>query len=328
MERVERVEQVSPYNCEEIVVRYQTDGSYIIEKREAIKPHHFGSDLESVISDYVGNKKVERIAKKIKEKINEMDGFTNKVTSSIDLLIEWKDGKIYCISDSENGKPELVEYNEKVPINPEEEIKTLAEDFIEEDEIEEFTKRIVKTCGLDDEKYNRPKYFLKDGYLPNYMPPGYKYLDGTIDEGNYSIIDSFGNIFTWISPQPESFWESAYDGFWVSTYDISKDENGMPKSVEKGHSWGKISYYEAEKQAKRLGGRLMSKREYKIIVKSARRLLSNYKYWIREEMKSINEVSKVMTGHYKKVGIYNYEPEFIEHDPMDMDMFIYFRVVI
>ena len=93
--------------------------------------------IETVLSDYVGKKKVEKIAKTIAEVVDDSSN-----ADKAEVVLVWKDGTKYCISDDESGKPKLVELKEETSNHLKDEIRGIAEDYIDEEEIDEFLERL------------------------------------------------------------------------------------------------------------------------------------------------------------------------------------------
>lgn len=173
-------------------------------------------------------------------------------TDKAQVVLVWKDGTKYRISDDECGKPKLVELKEEISNHLKDEIRGIAEDYIHEEEIDEFLERVTETTTA------------KANDAPAYMPKGFEYLDGAIKSKDYRIADEEGNVFTWV-PGRTLKDGTPVKGFFVSTYEISRGNDGTPKSVDGEKPWVEISQVEARIQAEKLGGRLLDNPEWDAI---------------------------------------------------------------
>lgn len=148
------------------------------------------------------------------------------------------------------------------------EIRGIAEDYIAGDEIDEFLERVTKatttTAKADDS--------------PVYMPNGFKYLDGAIKSKDYRIADEKGNVFTWV-PRRILRNGTLVKGFFVSTYEISKGDDGAPRSVEGETPWVEIDWLEAMEQAMKFGGRLLEDSEWDAICEECAEIVGDYKVY-------------------------------------------------
>ena len=91
------------------------------------------------------------------------------------------------------------------------------------------------------------------------IPEGFHFEKGKVEDGlviQNSENDSFVRI-------PSGYTADGLyvKGFWVSSYIISKDDEGSARSVSNQSPWN-LSYYEAKDVAERFGGDLISKDEY------------------------------------------------------------------
>ena len=68
---------------------------------------------------------------------------------------------------------------------------------------------------------------------PLWIPTDFKHLTGDMDTG-YVVIDPLGNEFTYLN------------GIWVSRYEISKGENGIPVSLPNKPTWTGEHYYDVK----------------------------------------------------------------------------------
>lgn len=92
------------------------------------------------------------------------------------------------------------------------------------------------------------------------IPDGYHFKEGKVEEG-LVIQNEKGDSFVRIPAGYTS--DGLYvRGFWVSSYIISKGNDGEACSVNGEHPWTDISFYEAEDVAKKFGGDLLSQEEY------------------------------------------------------------------
>ena len=92
------------------------------------------------------------------------------------------------------------------------------------------------------------------------IPNGYHYVQGSVEDG-IVIQNIKGDSFVRIPTGYTS--DGLYvEGFWVSSYLISKGNNGQACSVSGEYPWTNISFYEAKEVAKKFGGDLLSKEEY------------------------------------------------------------------
>lgn len=66
---------------------------------------------------------------------------------------------------------------------------------------------------------------------PLWIPTSFQYLTGNLNTG-YVVVDSLGNEFTYLPESDE----------WISRYEISEGENGMPMSLPYMPAWVRISY--------------------------------------------------------------------------------------
>ena len=121
------VNEVTACNCEQIVLSVQQNGHCTVKKVSNTETEVGITAIETVLSDYVGKKKVEKIAKTIAEVF---DASSN--ADKAEVVLVWKDGTKYCISDDESGKPKLVELKEETSNHLKDEIRGIAEDYIDE----------------------------------------------------------------------------------------------------------------------------------------------------------------------------------------------------
>lgn len=92
------------------------------------------------------------------------------------------------------------------------------------------------------------------------IPEGYNFKEGKVEEGlviQNEKRDSFVRI-------PAGYTSDGLyvRGFWVSSYIISKGNDGEACSVSGKYPWTDISFYEAQDVAKKFGGDLLSQEEY------------------------------------------------------------------
>lgn len=260
--KMKSVNEVNACNCEQIMVSVQWNGDCTAKKVSSAETKVSITAIETVLSDYVVKKKVEKIAKAIAEVVD-----TSSNADNVQITLVWKDGTKYCISDDESGKPKLVELKEETS-NLKDEIRGIAKDYIDEDEIDEFlgkaTEAITTTVKAND--------------TPAYMPEGFKYLDGSIESLDYRIVDEQGNVFTWVSERTLKDGRLV-KGFWVSSYEISKGADGTPKSVEGEMPWVNITRTEAVEQAKKFGGRLFDDPEWDAICEEYAETIGEFKVY-------------------------------------------------
>lgn len=255
------VEMMNACNCEQIMLSVQPNGDCTAKKVSNTETKVCITAIETVLSDYVGKKKVEKIAKAIAEVV---DNYSN---ADVPITLVWKNGTKYCISDDESGQPKLVELKEETS-NLKDEIRGIAKDYIDEDEMDEFLERAAEAI--------RTIVMAKD--TPAYMPEGFKYLDGSIESKDYRIVDEQGNVFTWV-PERTLKDGKTVNGFFVSTYEISKGNDGAPKSVEGKIPWVQISRSEAIEQAKKFGGRLFDDPEWDAICEECAETIGVFKVY-------------------------------------------------
>ncbi len=241
------VNKVTAYNWKQIMLSVQPSGDYIVKNVSSTESKVSVTAIETVLSDYVGKKKVKKIAKAIAEVV---DTYNN--ADNVQITLVWKDGTKYCISDDESGEPKLVELKEENS-NLKDELRSINKEYIDEEKIDEFLERAIEAITT-----------VKANNNPAYMPKGFEYFDGAIESKDYRISDEEGNIFTWI---PEKTLENGkhVKGFFVSTYEISKGANGAPKSIEGVKPWVNITQPKAEKMAKKIGGSLISNEQWDAI---------------------------------------------------------------
>lgn len=255
------VNEVTACNCKQILLSVQQNGD-CTAKVSSTETKVSVTAIETVLSDYVGKKKVEKIAKAIAEVVDTSDNADN-----VQITLLWKDGTKYCISDDESGKPKLVELKEEIS-NLKDEFRSIAEDYIDEEEIEEFLERATEAITRT----------VKANDTPAYMPEGFEYFDGAIESNDYRIADEEGNVFTWVTERTLKDGEYV-KGFFVSTYEISKGANGAPKSIEGAKPWVNINKIEAIEQAKKLGGRLLDGPEWDSICERCSEVVGDYKVY-------------------------------------------------
>ena len=184
------------------------------------------------------------------------------VAKNVQISLLWNDGTEYLISADENGKPKLSELSEfecNVVVKPTDNAENeTSEKSDEADDNKVDDETSEKSDEADDNKVND-----ETSEKPDYMPEGFKYFDGAINTNDYRITDENGNIFTWI-PETQLDYGKIVKGFFVSTYEISKGDDGNPKSVEGKMPWG-VTMVEAIEQAKKFGGRILESEEYDAI---------------------------------------------------------------
>ncbi len=164
------------------------------------------------------------------------------------------------------------ELKEKTSNHLKDEIRGIAEDYIDEEDMDEFLEsleRVITETTTTTVKVND---------TPVYMPKGFKYLDGAIESKNYRIIDQEGNIFTWV-PERTLKYGRLVKGFFVSTYEISKGAKRTPKSIEGAMPWVNISKPKAIEQAAKLGGRLLDGQEWDAICEECAETVGEFKVY-------------------------------------------------
>lgn len=97
---------------------------------------------------------------------------------------------------------------------------------------------------------------------PRFIIPGASYSHGSIDENNLVCVDSRGSEFTYVPADDHC------DAFWVSTYQISRNEiTGEIKSVRGKYPYTKVGLIEARNIARTYGGALLSTKQYNRILR-------------------------------------------------------------
>lgn len=185
---------------------------------------------------------------------------TSNNADNVQIILVWKNGTKYCISDDENGIPKIV--------------------------------------LLKEENSNHLKM---ERATPNYMPKGFKYLDGSIESKDYRIVDEKGNVFTWV---PERTFENGkhVKGFYISTYEISKGADGAPKSIEGAMPWVNITKFEAIEQAEKFGGRLVDEPEWDAICDESAKVVGEYDVYEDSTMIGNYRNRPGSTGTLEKTG--------------------------
>lgn len=93
-----------------------------------------------------------------------------------------------------------------------------------------------------------------------HIPAGFFYVTGTPNNGCV-IENSSGDQYVLV-PEGSTTEGHHVGNCWVSRFEISKGDDGMPRSVAGKIPWNSVSYTEAVEAAERVGGHLLSKDEY------------------------------------------------------------------
>ena len=103
----------------------------------------------------------------------------------------------------------------------------------------------------------RLNYHFED----NIIPSGYRYKEGTIDDGLVVESKLEGSQYVRI-PDGYTVDGRFIRGFWISRYEISIGEYGIPRSVPNEYPVTNINFYEAMELADKVEGCLLSDEEY------------------------------------------------------------------
>lgn len=171
-------------NDTKIFVRINNDGTKEVKVAELKPPILKQDELKKFLYDYVGKKKVDKHIEKWADILRDM--WKEEYDSNSAIIFSYA-GHDYEVVITKRETPHLKEttsYKEKF-------VKYLKENVCSE-------------LYLTDKDWNNllveleetPIYEKKD--KPDFMPIGFKHLDGNVFEGNYRIKDSKGNIFVWV----------------------------------------------------------------------------------------------------------------------------------
>jgi hypothetical protein len=92
------------------------------------------------------------------------------------------------------------------------------------------------------------------------IPKGFFYVTGTPSTG-VVIQNDAGDQYVLVPEGPTTEGHHV-ENIWVSRYEISKGDDGIPMSVAGKFPWSNVSYNEAAEAADKIGGHLPSKDEY------------------------------------------------------------------